>query len=124
MKYMIPLILIIFALVAVFVIPELSARKVYGPLLSDADLDHFMDTYLDAYVVNGYSYEANRKMFVDENDREMPYISEGGSSFLSKWSFEKELGRIPRWSKYSKILDERFEVLSKKLPQKKALKDY
>lgn len=92
---------------------------VYGWFAQESELDVFFNKHLTNYKLNPYnanSFSAAATSF------DLPYIAQS-TSFTSKWYIEDQ-GVIPRWSPWSKKLDERQESLFRTFPPKKNLTDF
>lgn len=89
------LIPVLFALIAF----EGSTRLTYGPLLKEVWLDGYIKTRLPNLRLNFYTPSIL-------TDNEYPFIAKSMPALTSKWYIDG-IGRIPRWSKWSKILDKR-----------------
>lgn len=98
-----------------FICVEFAHFMVLGWIIPEADLDAYLGKYLQVAQLNPYASERN--LFCDVPQ----YISSSSQSFMAKWHIE-DFGVIPRWSKWSKRLDERRAELLLTLPRK-TLKD-
>ncbi len=112
-KMPIVLIIIAFALILPFC-SEIASNNVSGKLLKDREMDAFMDKYLDQYKMIESS---SSPLLWIPGSPEIPYIAVANSP-LSKWYIGDHYGRIPRWSKYTRMIDERYETLKKAVPEK------
>jgi len=97
--------IIVGAGVLVFLIEEDSHKYVYGSLLKEDFLDQFFDSRIDTYELN----QLTSYIMKEKANFRAPYIAIA-KSFLSKWHINR-VGCIPRWSKWSKRLDEKREEL-------------
>lgn len=93
------------AAVLLFCIFEGVSWSVYGKLLSDAELRVFLAKHLPKYELNSI---APHIMMADRMalEERLPFVAIHSFTPLSKWYFS-EWGRVPRWSKASKMLDRR-----------------
>lgn len=88
---------------------------VYGRYLSDEDIEIIVSKDLDTMKLNPYS--DNHSIIspaFDLNKVDRYYLGRARLATLSKWhigALGENLGQIPRWSKWSKILDEKREEL-------------
>lgn len=85
-----------------FAINEVSSLMVYKWYLGEDFLDEYMPLWLDEAQLNIF----NEKI-----------LSTGGSGFItthnsliSKW-YVHDFGQIPRWSKWSRVIDEKHNEL-------------
>lgn len=102
-------ILIGFLIAAVFFgMVELVHRSVYGPMLSDEVVGPYIEKYLDKMTLN--EYQRDGTLFSD-----LPRYISRSQSFLTKWHING-YGTIPRWSKWSDVLEKkRRELMAKGL---------
>lgn len=109
---------ILFFAALFFLVIEGTHFHVYGWFIKEEELDAYLGKYLGQAGLNPYS--ENGTLFCD-----MPRYVSRSNSFLSKWSVER-YGVIPRWSKWTKKLDERrAELMEQRVPTgKKSLTDY
>jgi len=105
-------------LVVMFLIIEGTHFHVYGWFIKEEELDAYLGKYLPTATLNPYS--ENGTLFSD-----MPRYVSRSNSILCKWSIER-YGVIPRWSKWTKQLDEkRAELMEQRVPNtRKKLTDY
>ena len=100
---------ILIGLSALFVINEVVASSVLGWFIPAKKLDEFFEKNLVDYQDEFLKEERPARMFygiaVGDRDLHLPFISHGPLPAISKW-YIHEMGRIPRWSKWSKKLDE------------------
>lgn len=89
---------IVFAIAILVSVFEVSSRFVYGALIKKEYLDKYFAAHIDEYKEGHKSGHILHGMFCS------PYISTGGG-ILAKY-YVSNLGRIPRWSKWTKVLDE------------------
>lgn len=94
---------------------ELAQKSVLGKFIKEKDLDVYLSKYLPYAKINPYSKKGTML-------GEMPKYVALFPSVLTKWHIE-DYGTIPRWSKWSKRLDEKREFLLKQEPIK-SLSDY
>ncbi len=96
------IILTVFLLV--LVLEGIVHKSVYGPLLNDEFLDKYFDKRWKNYTeLNTYD------SYIISGD---PYLAVA-PSFFTRWHIS-DIGCIPRWSKWSKALDDlRVELLLK-----------
>jgi len=91
------------ALLVVCVVLELVALSVYQPFVSGKRLDAFFDKHFSKYEASDLNSSGD--MFYGLHD--LPYISKFPIPLpLGRWMFGYDVGRIPRWSKWHKKLDE------------------
>ena len=95
---------------------ELAHRTVYGRIIPSKQLDAFMDKHLDSYELNEYS---ESKLL---HSMTLPYIA-GSWSPLSRWVLE-DIGTIPFWSPWNRIISERYKVLNRTRPVKTGIEKY
>ena len=90
------------------VINEVVGCSVLGWFISAKKLDDFFGKNLADYKNEFLNEERSPRMFygIAIGDRwlELPFISRGPLPAISKW-YIHGMGRIPRWSKWSKELD-------------------
>lgn len=83
---------------------EVTYLSVYGFFLSDKEVGPYLDKYLSQTRLNQFGTD----MLVN-----LPkYVSKNSFSILARWHVE-DYGVIPRWSKWSKVLDARHKELLK-----------
>lgn len=112
MKMFIPIILIIFTIVFIGTF-ELAHISVYGWLTPEEELDVYLEKYLDGYKLNDLSGKPDQLYLSGK-----PYIAKSPQpSIMSKW-YLRDYGRISRWSKWSKRIDEKVADLVDELPEK------
>lgn len=88
---------------------ELASKTVYGRLGSKQEVEEWFSKHpLSSYHLNIFDNE----MFQYDNVFDEYIAKEKGPVTLSKWNIH-DVGRIPRWSNWSKKLDERREELMK-----------
>lgn len=103
-------IIILILIVTLFfvLIYELTNFFTYGKPLDDEELKIFVEKHLNSYEINiknlWYSYN-------------LPYVSKKYSIFFS-W-YIQDYGQILRWSKFSKIFNEKNKELEKGINIKK-----
>lgn len=95
-------------LLAILLSLELVHRSVYGGIIKEAELDAFFSKHLEHYKINELSRDTWMFNSYPEN---LPYLSRSGQYIFNSWYIEDH-GVIPRWSKWSKRLDERYEQLT------------
>jgi len=108
------------AIVAVvFITADMAAhRNVFGPMISEDELDAYLGKYLNEAVLNPYSSDGS--LFCD-----IPLYIARQPSILSEWYIERRNGAggpIPRKSKWTKLINERRAQLLAE--GRKTLKDY
>lgn len=97
-------------LLVVVLIFEGTHMSVFGGLLGERTLKMVLEVRLDSLELNPYS---NTIMSDRDYTSERPYLSCLGQSMLTKWNIDG-IGCVPRWSKWSRILDDkRLELLTK-----------
>lgn len=108
----------VLVLAVLFLVVECAHFHVYGWFIKEEELDHYLGKHLPTATLNPFSEDGT--LFSD-----MPKYVARSSSFLSKYSVER-YGTIPRWSKWTRKLDEkRAELLAERgAPIAKTLKDY
>lgn len=84
---------------AIFLIVESVHISVYGWPIDEDELDMYLDKHLDKAEMNPYSQ--NGTLFSG-----MPRYVARSQSFLTKWHIEG-YGTIPRWSKWTEVLDKK-----------------
>lgn len=87
---------------------EISHRSVFGKHLSEEALDDLLAGELKYYSLTDFS-EWNTLLFGWKDNGPLPYLTCGTKSLTSKWSVggtSSQSGTIPRWSKWSRILDD------------------
>lgn len=104
------------ALVALTLISEFANAVVWKGLVSEKKLDAFFSEHLEKYRECGMNAEGD--MFYGLSEHPTVYV--GGFSPVSKWVFGRKCGRIPRWSKWHKVLNE----LQKELAGKPGIEKY
>lgn len=98
-------ILVFFGLLFVAV-AELAGWSVYGRFIPEEKLDAYFQKYLYSYQINEISKDAPM-LYAPE----LPYLSARQPfQILSRWTM-RDSGRIPKWSKWSKLLDAYYETL-------------
>lgn len=65
-----------------------------------------LDKYMEKYEKDYFEMDNRNSMFYGPIS--LPFIARGCSSVLNRWYISR-LGIIPRWSKWSKFLDEKRE---------------
>lgn len=86
------------------VLPEAISRYVYGRFIKEEELDSFLSANLDSYELNEWD-TTNRLLFKDGKPSIAQHFMPLGS-ILSKWHIVGVGGgSIPRWSRWSKLLD-------------------
>lgn len=101
-------------LVFMIVVFEVIGRVIFGKFIEEKDLDAYLLKYLSEYKLNDCDDPGRNQMF---SNYELPYISVH-TTFMSRWYIEK-LGRIRRWSKWTKIINEYHAKLEKESTYKK-----
>lgn len=95
------------------ILVEVAHLSVYGKHLKDSDIDAFLTKYWDSMKLN--YFDGSGKLLSG-----VPTSVAISSSFLSKWYIDG-YGVIPRWSPWSKKLDQkREELLEKKEERRRA----
>lgn len=84
-----------------FVILEGTHRSVFGPSLKQSELEVFFGKHLEKYELNDIDDDAAKSQMWN---MELPYIAKSSATFLTKWPIG-DIGTIPRWSKWSAVLD-------------------
>ena len=84
------------------VMSEIINYHVYGPIISEEKLDVYFGEYFTYYSQT--KIDRRSKMFYGPID--LPYIAPVGGAIISKWYIGYHCGLIPRWSKWSKKLDQ------------------
>lgn len=84
---------------AVFLIVEGVHISVYGWMIDEAELDAYLGKHLEDAEMNPYSL--NGTLFSG-----MPRYVARSQTFLTKWHIEG-YGTIPRWSKWTEVLDKK-----------------
>lgn len=114
------LLVLVSAFVLLSVIFETSSIIVYGWLVSEKNLDYFLGKHLESYIANEFS----KRTMLSGYQRGLPYISKMPPTPLSKYHIDNH-GRIPRWSKWTKKIDEKIETeFGKILPESSSLTDF
>ncbi len=98
--------------IVIFAIDEFTSRAVYGPFVKEEELDEYFPKKWEEYRAHGAS---DRLIF---GQGTLPYLSRS-RGVLWAWYID-DIGRIPRWSKWGKKLDELYAEMR---PVKK-LSDY
>ena len=101
-------IIVVIVLAALFwiVMCELVSFLVYGRLVKEHRLDsYFTPERLDSIELNPYNSSNN--LFYDPNGR---FIAKVIFSLTAKW-YIHDIGLIPRWSKWSRTLEEKRSLL-------------
>jgi len=101
-------------IVMFFAANEFATRSTYGGFIPDSEIGPFLERHWDEMELN----ELNRKGELFYIPGKAPFIASHWSLF-SKWHVYGE-GVVPRWSKWSKKLDEKHQELFK---VRKTLKD-
>lgn len=105
------IILSVLLALVIFASLEFAHRSVYGGMIDEKELDVFFGKHLDSYHINEFA--TNDWMFAaDLGKRDLPYLARAAWT-LNTW-YIKDYGTIPRWSKWSKALDERYVELTNK----------
>lgn len=103
--------------IVILCIPYITAMfYVYGKPIKEKTLDYFLDKHLNDYGINNF---ADGKMFCGSD---LPYIS--SVYCFSRWWYIEDQGLVPPWSKWNKILNDRYSELEKSNNNKKTLLDY
>ena len=93
---------------ALAIINEVVACSVLGWFIPAKKLDDFFEKNLEDYKNEFLNEERSSRMFygiaVEDRALGLPYISRGPLPAIGKW-YIQDMGRIPRWSKWSKELD-------------------
>lgn len=89
------------AFLIIFFASEMSSTMVVGWIVRKSKLDNFMEWNIHTYPLTGMSDK--RSMFYGTPN--LPFVSKSIGGFLTKW-YISDCGRIPRWSKWSKQLDQ------------------
>ena len=113
------ILILTFSLIYIFA-TELAGHLVLGKFIKENELQYFLEKNL-----NKYTYYNSSLKYLDNPSANIPYISKTPTFTISTKWYIGNIGRIPRWSKYSKIIDKHFKELklSSKFVQKK-LTDY
>lgn len=98
---------IIIGLTIYVAIIEFASRLTFGALLNENIVDELLVNRIDKMQLNQYN---DKIMNEYESSPFAPYVSLMPLSIFSKWQID-DSGRIPRWSKWTKILDERRKAL-------------
>lgn len=95
----------LFWAIVMFVVLEGMHVFVFGWFVDEAQLDAYLGKYLDEATLNPYS--ANRTLLSN-----LPRYASRHRTILSQWHID-EMGCVPRWSKWTKRLDDkRAELLT------------
>lgn len=100
------------ALMVLFLIfgRDLVGLSVYGKFLKEEELDTYLTKTIGHYEINELSPQ---RMFTYRSQQleviRHPYIAERKAIF-SKW-YISDYGQISRWSKWGKLLDQKFTEL-------------
>jgi hypothetical protein len=94
---------------------EFAHWSVYGRPVPEDEIDYYLTKYLPDAHLNPYS--DNGPLFCD-----MPRYVSRSQSVLSKW-YIQDYGWIPRWSKWTKVLDAKRAELLKTMPEKQSLSE-
>ena len=89
------------AVVAVALIFEFAAVVVYGWYADKEITERFLGKWWEAYMTRGMNSSCD--MFYGPT--ELPYIAKFFAGVTATWHIS-EIGRIPRWSKWHKSLNE------------------
>jgi len=110
------MIILILAIPIILIVAfEFSSRVTFGRIISEHDLNTFLAKHLNGYTLN----EQSNTLLYHSN---LPFISKSCPCVSYKWYIEN-YGRIPRWSKWSRKIDEHFESVNKSRTKKVALRD-
>lgn len=103
--------IILLLLVIMFVfLTESFEALLYGRFIKDKELSLFLVRHLDEYEVNQFSGNSMLSRY------HYPYIFKSWS-FLSRYHFGDGYGRIPRWSRWNKVIDQKFGKQTKSLSE-------
>lgn len=107
---LIVLIPVLVTIVFILVMTSLVSLSVYGRLISDSRLESlFNDVRVSDYRLNRYSDKIIWAKVTSHN-----FIAITGLNLMGKY-YINDIGTIPRWSKWTKIIDEhRRDLLERK----------
>ena len=99
---------ILIGLCAFLILNEIIAYSVLGWFIPAKKLNDFLEKNLEDYRDEFLSEGRSARMFygiaLGDRDLGLPFIAKGPLPVLCKW-YIHDMGRIPRWSKWSKELD-------------------
>lgn len=105
-----------------FIVLEVANRIVYGALITETNLDAFFEKNLKEY---SHLNPLSETILSTDWRLSLPFISHTSGwfpVFTSKY-YINDFGTIPRWSKWTKVLDGRYADLNANKPPKQSLAD-